>query len=272
MRSRGFSTSHALGGLCLTLLVFAGPKLSAQTDPAGPSWWYNPALTTTGTAPAFSGNPADFAVANQGQVKNLAVTSINGLYVEIPQFIGTNETLSALEASLCSIGSNTEDYAAVNIGQMKNLVQPIYDFLLQTGYTQGPLISGTYPWIGSLTHADYALANIGQIKNLFDFDVTYRTDSTNPLPDWWQMHYFGSLGVSAYGASPSGDGYTNWDEYENGWNPLQSTHTGQTPGAPVGVQTFEYDAAGRLHQDAVSNGVNYTYSYDQEGNIQSASH
>ncbi|MGP8200622.1 MAG: chitobiase/beta-hexosaminidase C-terminal domain-containing protein [Limisphaerales bacterium] len=41
---------------------------------------------------------------------------------------------------------------------------------------------------------------------------------TNGLPDWWQMNYFGQLGVNPNG-NPAGDGINNLDKYILGLNP-----------------------------------------------------
>ena len=154
----------------------------------GPSWWYNPSLTTSGTAAVGQTGTNDYAAVNQGQVKNLAVTAVNVLNANIPQFGGAGTVLNNLKAALSATSGSTADYAPANIGQLKSVAKPFYDWLLALGYTQGPLTSGTYPWLYSGANAnDYAAANIGQVKNLFNFDLAYTTDPSNLLPDWWQL-------------------------------------------------------------------------------------
>jgi hypothetical protein len=52
-------------------------------------------------------------------------------------------------------------------------------------------------------------------------DINYwdNTDSNgNGLPNWWQIQYFGHLGVSPL-ADPDADGWNNLQEYQNGTNP-----------------------------------------------------
>lgn len=39
------------------------------------------------------------------------------------------------------------------------------------------------------------------------------------LPDWWQMKYFGHLGVSPTALAPSGNGNTNLFDYQSGYDP-----------------------------------------------------
>ena len=41
---------------------------------------------------------------------------------------------------------------------------------------------------------------------------------TNQIPDWWQMLYFGSLGIDPAG-NPAGDGISNLRKYQLGLNP-----------------------------------------------------
>jgi hypothetical protein len=42
----------------------------------------------------------------------------------------------------------------------------------------------------------------------------------NELPDWWELRYFGSIGLDPYSQCPSGDGWSLLQAYQNGWNPL----------------------------------------------------
>jgi hypothetical protein len=44
-------------------------------------------------------------------------------------------------------------------------------------------------------------------------------DSTGSgIPDWWQLEYFGAVGVDPY-SDPAGEGWTLLQDYLNGWNP-----------------------------------------------------
>jgi hypothetical protein len=40
------------------------------------------------------------------------------------------------------------------------------------------------------------------------------------IPDWWQMRYFGNVGIDAY-ADPMGDGYNNLQKYQKGMDPFR---------------------------------------------------
>lgn len=131
----------------------------------GPGWWYNPALTVSGTMPIIRGAPNDYAAVTQGQLKNFAVTAVNELNKDIPQFGGAGGALNSLKQSLLTsdTAGAAQDFAPVLLGQLKTMVQPFYDRLLSIGYTLGPLASGTYPWVNAAKPAsDFAAANIGQ--------------------------------------------------------------------------------------------------------------
>ena len=63
-------------------------------------------------------------------------------------------------------------------------------------------------------------------------------DSTGSgLPDWWQLKYFGYVGVDPY-ADPDGDGWNNLQEFEYGMNPKSF----DTPPAPQGLAVASYNA------------------------------
>jgi len=205
---------------CLSIPV----QLFAGT---GPSWWYNPTLTTSGTTPVVSGGTNDYSAGNQGQLKNMAVTGVNELNAGLSQFGGAGATLNGLAVSLTATSGSTSDYAAVNLGQLKAVIQPFFDRLLAIGYTgtSGLLSTGTYPWIYSgASPQDYSMASVGQIKYMFSFDPTFESNPANLLPDWWQLNYFGMLGISGTNLSPSGNGYTDFQEYQMGWNPYDYYH------------------------------------------------
>ena len=199
--------------LLLGIAVLALLPVLLLADSSSPSWWQD-----RGIQNSYPAN--DYAAVNQGQVKNIAVKAVAEMDASLPG--GAGEVLHTLATNLSGTTANTNDYAAVNIGQLKTVSKPFLDRLLQVGYQGHPLESGTYPWVGRESSAnDYAMANIGQVKNLFSFDLTFKTDPNNPLPDWWQMKYFGKIGVDPAN-DPDGDGVTTADEFLQGTNPMQS--------------------------------------------------
>jgi hypothetical protein len=93
------------------------------------------------------------------------------------------------------------------------------------------------------------------------------------IPNWWRAEYFGSGSTtnssSCASCDPTGDGFSNLQEFQAGLDPTNadSTPLTQSPG-PAQTNLFFYDNLGRL---AVLVGTNSTsaafYSYDAVGNI-----
>jgi hypothetical protein len=192
--------------IVMAAVVFLGTAGSLWATP--PSWWSGYGV--------LNGNAAnDYAVANQGQAKNIAVAAVQEMDNDLAQFGGSG--LDGLAATLLSGSASSNDYAAVNLGQLKALTQPFYDRLLSLGYTGSPLTSGTYPWAASSQAPnDYAAANIGQVKNAFSFDVTLSSDGSG-VPDWWEQKY----SVSGTGTVIwSGGQVTDLQAYQQGLNPI----------------------------------------------------
>jgi len=185
--------------LCVATMVMA------QT----PSWWYTRGVIDTNLP------PSDFAPITQGQLKWLA----RNAYLELDARCGAGSNIVDLINSL----SLTNNNLLVNIGQVKALATPFYDRFYELNntnvFSEGML--GKYPWSGRLETNDFAAANIGQVKYVFSFDLSaLNVDSDNDgLADWWEMQWFGHLGVDP-NADPDGDGLTNLQEYQHGTNPL----------------------------------------------------
>ncbi len=123
--------------------------------PAYPQWWIDRGVVD-GNAPKN-----DYAMVNQGQLKNIAVQAVAEMDARLPGGAGT--TLHTLVSSWSTPGSSTADYAAATLGQVKNLAKPFYDRLIAAGLATG------YPWTGNGSAKDFACANVGQVKLLFDF-------------------------------------------------------------------------------------------------------
>jgi len=200
------------------VLTLATACSDAQTPAPSPSWWASYGVISGTT-------PNDYAAANQGEAKNMALAAVSELDNDLAQFGGSG--LDYLTTTVLSGTSPQEnDYAAINLGQLKTLSKPFFDRLLSLGYTGPPLTSGTYPWVGG-TANDYALGNIGQLKFLFSFDVTY-SSSGNGIPDWWSNLYYPGQTVNS-GSSVQWDSQvTILQAFQNGWNP-KDFYNGQPP-------------------------------------------
>lgn len=135
---------------------------------AGPAWWSQRGVLTPEAA------PDDFALVNQGQLKQIALAAFREIEAKIPGGAGPElnaaldswTTPDANNVRVAKVTPATDDFATVNVGQVRSLAKPFYDRLYTVGRVQ------TYPWSDSPSDDDdFAFANIGQVKNVFSFDL-----------------------------------------------------------------------------------------------------
>ena len=176
---------------------------------AVPNWWSQRGVLNP------NASPDDYALANQGELKNIATAAVAEFDERLPG--GAGDTLHSLVNGWNQPNAQRNDFAPVNLGQLKNLAKPFYDRLIAVGYAD------SYPWT-SIPNSpdDFAVANIGQAKNLFSFDllatdIVHDSDQ-NGLPDWWENYYFGHTGVDPNG-NADGDGRSNFEEFLHGTDP-----------------------------------------------------
>lgn len=72
---------------------------------------------------------------------------------------------------------------------------------------------------------------LNRTNQLFIWARSWIDSDGSGLPDWWQLQFFGHLGVDPYG-DPDNDGWNNLLEYQNGTNP----NSFNTPAAPQGLE------------------------------------
>ncbi len=210
--------------VALRLFCVATLGLLAAPVPTGkpgnyPSWWFSRNViaqkSPTNSTPGWPTNyptSDDYALVNQGQLKNTATAAYNELVAQAPTNVWSTPQGTNLAAMITGWNpTNGDNYALINLGQLKTVTKPFYDVLIGINYT------AAYPWSGSGAD-DYAIANLGQLKNVFSFDVGLDSD-TNGLPDWWELYYLGQTGNASTNQSPAGDGYTLAQEYAMGRNP-----------------------------------------------------
>src|SRR5487761_2473141 len=132
---------------------------------------------------------------------------------------GTNlwiAEVSVTNGCLAGIGSNTLADVQYEIQSRTNLLQSDW---LSEGFILGSEITNWTP----LSVAQ------GSRTNLF-IRLRSWADDGSGLPLWWQEFYFGTNGIDPYG-NPAGDGWSNLQKFQNGWNP----NTFYTPPAPQGL-------------------------------------
>ncbi len=161
-----------LVGRATALCVFCPSALLEVA--AGPDWWTQRGVLVTEAA------AEDYALVNQGQLKQMALGAFEEIQAKVPGGAGARLTEAADAWSWVDnqnirrprVQSSTEDYAPANVGQLRWMAKPFYDRLIEVGRASG------YPWSAPGQEAeDYALANIGQVKNLFGFDLGPGTPS-----------------------------------------------------------------------------------------------
>ncbi|MEM7144298.1 MAG: sugar-binding protein [Verrucomicrobiota bacterium] len=198
------------------LLVVLATASGAFVVIAAPQWW-------TDSGAVNSAIQDDYAVINQGQLKNIASKALEHIELKAP---GT-PNLTAIQALVndWDVNPGNNDYAAVNAGQLKAVVAPFYDVLEDIGYHAQEGWQYTYPWDDPLAGSadDYALVNAGQVKQLFDFDVTnidglptsikqliVEADPDDEITDFSHV---------SSGDDYDGDGIDNLTEYQEGTDP-----------------------------------------------------
>ena len=151
-------------GVCVTAAGgwLAGVVLRAQA----PGWWGQRSVLLAGAT------ADDFAILNQGQLKQFALAGLGELEERLTD--GAGPELHALLNLWSKLDSNgqrvpvasplADDYAPVNVGQLKAVAVPFRERLAESGIILPDPFSEAAP-------DDYALANIGQAKQFFQVDL-----------------------------------------------------------------------------------------------------
>jgi hypothetical protein len=143
-------------GIWLSLLVTAGP-VPTNKPAAYPDWWFTQDVIPV--RPEFSAltpttNPPlrwpdhyqlsdDYAVANLGQLKHIAIAADVAFDASLPDQSGA--VIDALVGPwkvYPAPGSPTrDDFVALNLGQLKAVAKPFYDQLYKLNYIGQPFTS-----------------------------------------------------------------------------------------------------------------------------------
>lgn len=184
-----------------SLLLLAAASGLAALALAEPAWWVQRGARDPAKA------PSDYAVLNQGQLKNLARAARDEMNEKLPG--GAGAEIEALITGWSANPENAKDFAAANLGQLKAVARPFYDRMIALGIATG------YPWSAATEDdSDHAAANIGQAKAVFGFDIFLDMDDDG-IDDNWELAQFGTLNRSN-ALDADGDGIKDLDEYANG--------------------------------------------------------
>jgi hypothetical protein len=95
------------------------------------------------------------------------------------------------------------------------------------------LASGQWFWVTNTpTCNTVVITNQAVTQTFYILRSTQDSDGSG-FPDWWQLQYFGYLGVDPYG-NPASDGYSNLQKFQLDMNPNQF----YTPPAPIPFNAF----------------------------------
>ena len=129
--------------------------------------------------------PDDFAILNQGQLKQFALAGLaeleerltGGAGPELHALLNLWSTVDAFGQRVPIASPLADDFAPVNIGQLKAVALPFRERLAEAGIILPDPFSTVVP-------EDYALANIGQAKQLFQVDLTgQKIEGLNAVQD-----------------------------------------------------------------------------------------
>lgn len=211
MRSTRFQiTLGAVLLAALTLHLFAPP-----------AWWATRNVLTVDGAD-------DYAVLNQGQLKNFMRGAIEEMNASLPGGAGAglNDLLAAWRAD----ASGADDFAVANQGQLKAMGAMLRARLAVLGIPSAAI--GTTDTEDDDHHAP---VNLGQAKSVFNVLLLGDTDSDG-INDTWEMAWFGSLARDRR-LDTDGDGFSDAAEYASQTDPLRWQSRPTMPGAYLAVYT-----------------------------------
>lgn len=201
-KKKTFESSVApLIDLRMMMVLGCFAAASFMTYAADPDWW----ITHSLKKPGVTAN--DYAVANQGQLKNMVRGACDELLAK--GYITIAHPIYLQVQSWRTNTDNAKDYAPVNLGQLKAAAKPIYKFL----HARNSSIN--YPWSSAITDdKDYAVANIGQLKRVFSFSILGDTDADGIPDDWETGQGMNPSNSVDAGLSLNRDGPTALENYQ----------------------------------------------------------
>ncbi len=232
---------HRLPSLgTLALLALAATLLAVDF----PGWWTTRGVLQLDPQTLQPRSPDDYAVLNQGQLKNLALAAAaefdaylpGGAGAQITALLDTFSEVNELGIRVPKLTASTDDFAAANLGQLKAVARPFYERLAAAGF------GAIYPWTGLFKADDFAVANLGQAKMFFNFDFAVDLPADHDgdgLPSLWEVTH----GLDPFDEEDAfhdldGDGYVALSEFENGTDPNDYFNGNLPSEAPLRRRTW----------------------------------
>jgi YD repeat-containing protein len=269
------------------MVVLAGVlSLHAGTNPG---WWTESIGDKKVIDPSLQLPSTNFAPANLGQLKHMALQAKRYLDRDLASVGGAGAGVNARVGEFYDIANNapivvtgvTNNKAPANLGQLKHIAKPFYDRLIALGVDTRAMLRSHgaptweyhYPWTPETTDdVNKAIANLGQLKWVFCFSMSELNaidgadgQEANGVPDWWEKYYYGHAGVVFITTGitlldSDGDGLEDLAEYHLGTNPISADSV---------IANVVYDAEGKVMEYRNSVGVIESITYDADGNIKS---
>lgn len=111
------------------LLLFLGAGILLAQSPIYPTWWASQGVLN-------SKSPNDYAVVNQGQLKNMATGAAATF-----DSMGLSGSFDSMVSQWKTPTPHTDDFGAVNLGQLKAVAKPFFDSLINIGSLSGTSVS-----------------------------------------------------------------------------------------------------------------------------------
>ena len=118
------------------------------------------------------------------------------------------------------------------VGILSNSVSDVlYEIQYQHSLGDTQWLSGGFVVGSEVTNwTGLVMTNVSGTNNAF-FRIRSWADDGSGLPIWWQLQYFGTTGIDPNSQDWANDGWTMWQDFVGGYNPLIF----HTPSAPTGL-------------------------------------
>lgn len=147
-------------------------------------------------------------------------------------FVTLAQIPSDASLKICAINLSKTNYSGVISNTQPDVEYEIQSKPNRTNWVSLGFVLGseTMNW----TAFDFRITNVINSQTI---RVRSWIDSQGAgIPDWWQLRYFGSVGIDPYG-NPEGDGWNNMQKFQNGMDPFQW----YMPPGPTAIDMGYYD-------------------------------
>jgi hypothetical protein len=162
-----------------------------------------------------------YAVNPSGGLKKRSHVSMKKAFIAVVIITLVNLIASAQIPSDTNLRLQIDNSSATNCSGIISNTQPDVQYEFQykqsrTNWISLGFILGSE--ITNWTTFDFPTTNTINRKRIRI--RSWKDSDGNGIADWWELRYFGTVGVDPYG-NPAGDGWNNMQKFQNGMNPFQ---------------------------------------------------